>query len=250
MGFWAVIGAGWRGTFGAIKANPWPFVALLLGVVVLKALLHLADPVHYVQSLSRTADPVMVSSMTAVHQVARGAVFYLFFSLIATPCMVAVHRHMLLEEDRRIWENPQRLVVFAIFFFSMRFVLFSLPSLLTVLSHWFGLIYIVSLWLVVRLALTFPAAALDDSTPLASSWRYTSEHWFFAAGVMLFGLGPVTLMSVPFSIAIIHATPETAIRLYNALTVATTVSGLFYATVGAGLAAELFRKFGNAPVIG
>jgi len=132
----------------------------------------------------------------------------------------------------------------------MRFVLFSLPSFLVLVSNWFGLIYVASFWLFVRLALTFPAAAIDAPTPLASSWRDTSGHWWFVAGVMLFGLGPITLMTVPFSVAISHATPETAEWLYNALTVATTLSGLLFATVGAGLAAELFRKFGNAPVVG
>ncbi len=250
MGFWGVIGAGWRGAFGAIKANPRLFGALLLANAVLELLVNLADPVHYVQSINTTAQPVMLPTMGTVHLVVHGAVFYLLFSVIAAPSMVAVHRHVLLEEDGKIWGNPPRLFVFAILFFGVRFVLFSLPALLIAVSYWFVLIFFVSFWLIGRLALTYPAAALDDSTPLANSWKYTGGHWWFVAGVMIFGLAPIMLVTTPFSVALTHATPETVGRLTNELVAISTITGLLYAIVGAGLASELFRKFGDAPVVG
>jgi len=41
MGFWQIIGAGWRGAFGAAKANAGLFLATLLVAVTVSCALNL-----------------------------------------------------------------------------------------------------------------------------------------------------------------------------------------------------------------
>ena len=251
MGFWGIIRAGWRGAFSATAANWRLFGVLLLLNAALAALANLADPSNFTQkNFGFDGHVQMVSSMSPLHLAIHTAALSVFSSILAAPAMVAVHRHVLLHEDHKIGKNIKRLAVFAALFLGIKFVLIGLPGILRSISHWFGFEAFISLWLLGRLALTYPAAALDQANPLGLSWQRTRGHWWFVAGVMVLGLAPAVLIVAPFTIMAINSTPATVGRAYAYLAAAGVVSGQAYTILGAALASELFRKFGGVPAQG
>jgi hypothetical protein len=237
MSFIDIIIAGWRGAFEAVKANLPIFGILLAALAVGEMVQHIFNPISYVTQ----TDPVTGATITLPHINEFGLfvqeiVFGIFYAIVSAPAMVAVHRHVLLREDGRIWENQERLVRFAGLIFGVQFVLFIVPALLAKIFAILGLVALASFWLIGRLVPAYPAAALDNPTPLTYAWNNSKGHWWYIAGVMVVGIVPVAIVMVPLG--------WIALSGNIILSAVAAIPALVYVAVGAALASELYKKFG------
>jgi hypothetical protein len=248
MGFWGVIGDGWRGAFGAIRQNILLFAAAVAGGGLVQGAAYFVAPLHYAQHLSPTMHPHMYITGSATYLLVRNTAVDILNCTAMAPMMVAIHRFVLLRDTQNIWLNWRRVALFATFLAGIHFGLMELPGYFQQLYPAAGVITIGGLWLLGRLVLTYPATALDMAEPWLESWRRTRGHWWFIAGVMVISTLPLYLIILPiFFSTIYNATPATVGVGYMKETIVTIMATPFWYVFVAALASELFRKFGGVP---
>jgi hypothetical protein len=90
---------GWRGAFVAIRQQWFLFLAVAIGLVVWNAVL------TRVWLVPPGAHPLDVDNLV------RDAMNYIIDSVLAVPCLLAVHRSILLKDDGAGWQNWRRLMM-------------------------------------------------------------------------------------------------------------------------------------------
>jgi hypothetical protein len=243
-----IIDASWRGTSGAVRANARLFLGVILAVLVVYLAAFFIYPVHYVQKLTSSGHLHMVPDMPPLQLDIRNFVLAALANIASTPMMLATHRHVLLQEDGKIWKNFQRIASFAAALIILHFLLMELPISATVHKVPGVVVFIfASYWLMGRLVLIYPAIALDIPQPLSVSWRHTRGHWWLVARVMVFGLAPLFLLMIPFAAVYGASTPANISEHLMIMNIAGALLGAFFPVLAAALASELFRKFGGVP---
>lgn len=256
MGFWGIIGAGWRGAFGAIKQNWAMFALIILGYLSITIIFQRSFPTPPPQHAPSLGEIFANMKTTEWRELPWSILSQILTSILYAPAMVTTHRHVLLGENGRVWADFRRLALFAGLVFGLQCLLTELPLVLIFVTPWFALLFLVVIWLGTRLTLAYPAAALDRPRPLKESWQRTSGHWWFVFGVVFVGI--MLAMVIFFVVAVIAILfvliPTTVFSLHHFSAwyayFAFIFEGIFAiwtVALGAALASELFRKFGSMP---
>jgi len=155
-------------------------------------------------------------------------------SIIIAPCMLASHRFVLAGEHNRVFKNFPRVGYFAFWITLVHL----LPAVMTFMMDRVAgaaLLGLVIYYVMARLVMSFPAIALDISSPIRDGWSRTKGHWWEVVSVMVFGLAPFVLLAMPFALGFGFLGRVFAGSLF----------GLLMPVIGAALASELYRKFGG-----
>jgi len=154
--------------------------------------------------------------------------------------MVAVHRFVLLNETGTALNNGRRLFYFAAWLAACRI----LPALATPVANAghasLILVHVLlnfiwstaCIYLSVRLALSFPAIALDIKHPLIDSWSRTRGRWWKVATVMFLGFLPL----IALGFLLVFSVSEWIVILSG------SILSFVGPAVGAALASELYRN--------
>lgn len=245
-----VVRAGQTGAFNAVKANLRLFAGLMVAALALWQGANLLDPLHFVQVVNGAGHVSMRMHESPMHMVLRNTVLDFFSAFIAAPAMIAVHRHVLLGEDGRVWDDKPRMLRFASFYFVVSFVVYELPVLSTNQNPFICFpAVLAAYWIMGRLVPAYPALALDVPGAVVTGFKLSNHHWWFIVRVMIIGLLPTLLLMMIVGVigAIFMALAgqhNVSVHL-DVLAVLGGLLGLFISTVGAGLASELYRKFGG-----
>ncbi len=232
--------AGWRGAIGAVQRNAVLFAGAFVAIFVLHAIYQfVVPPLHFVTTTG--LNPHMVVAGHSVFRWWITLIYSVLSAIVFVPCMVAVHRFILLGEEGTALRNQSRLIRFGTFLVAILVI----EAVGVVLPHILALIFgIAALIVLVRLVLTYPALALDRPRPLDESWNKSRGHWWFIAGTMVGGLLP--LMVVFALLGLLFGGREFAMGHPGFLGMAVmALAGVVYVTAVAALASELYRKFGG-----
>ena len=101
MGFWGIIGAGWRGAFGALRANLPVFGLMFVVGAVVTNIGEFIAPIHMIRATLPSGHTALLSDMSLLFCIQTIVTDALICAIVA-PCMVAVHRHILLHEDSKV----------------------------------------------------------------------------------------------------------------------------------------------------
>jgi hypothetical protein len=233
VGFWEIIGASWRGAFGAIRRDiplfAVTFLVMLTIAAIMQPMLPTWHPSNHTGFRSHVARPMNL------HFLLISNIQNVLISIAAAPCMITVHRFVLLNEHGKALHNYRRVAYFVVWLTSFH-LLFSLPSLLIdrvpVLPFF---VILILYYCIVRLVMSFPSVALDMPNPLPDSWTRTQGHWWKVAGVMTVGFLPLIILIIPFA-----GERNETIRI-----VFVAVLSCLSPALGAALASELYRNFGG-----
>lgn len=170
----------------------------------------------------------------------------LLTSIAVAPCMVAVHRYILLDAHGELFGSTRRLAYFAVWLCLFH----AMPMLPMYLQAAPGepILMFVAYFFMVRLLLAFPSIALDTPKPFHDSWTRTKGHWWVVAGTVCFALLP-SLLLVGFVILV--ATPqsnEIGFFGYNSfarIVLISALSATVVPAIGAAVASELYLEFGT-----
>jgi uncharacterized membrane protein YhaH (DUF805 family) len=170
----------------------------------------------------------------------------LLTSVAVAPCMVAVHRHILLQADGNLLGNTRRLVYFA----AWLCLFHAMPMLPTFLQAVPGspVIIVVAYFLMVRLLLAFPSIALDTPKPFHDRWKRTKGHWWLVAATMCFALLPSLLLVLVIALVVAPQLNEAGFFGYSSfarIVLISIVGATIVPAVGAAIASELYLKFGG-----
>jgi hypothetical protein len=239
MGFWQVIGSGWRDALAALRQDNSLLPATLLAMLAITALTSSTLPQwHQVTQAStdlNQAKPFDI--LNSLTDVARG----LLYAIAATPIMLAVHRFVLLGENEKTFNNRRRILRFAIWLVAYRLI----PTLMSTFGDEIGRLHpvigglvnfslgVAYLYVTPRLVMSFPAIALDVDHPIRDSWHRTLGHWWYVAGVMLFGSLPLLVFSIGSLFSDYVFIWIVALALLNTL----------WPVLGAALASTLYKNF-------
>ena len=225
---WDLIGAAWISGFAAIRRNLTLFIFITLLISVIEFFLQPRLPAgqfglhHYENG---HAGPIQWHSflITLIGDIVS--------SIVVAPCMVAVHRHILLEETGKALSDPQRLLNFSLCLVAVR--LFPRVADLAIgrLPGW-PVIEVASYFLMVRLVLSFPAIAIGVAFPFRESWSRSKGHWWQIFWTMVFGLAPTLILLLPFALA-----RDIFVRI-----AALSTFEMVQPVIVAALASELYRK--------
>ncbi len=263
MGFWQIIGAGWRGAFGAVKTNVGLFLAALLVAVAVSCALNLIVQ-HFIpfgglaSKFGVQGNPINPQAMFAMMRpfllvsTLGNFIQTIVIASAVTPCMIAVHRFILCAESHVAFTSLNRLRHFAALLLLIQIIDSGMGTAPLVFLGTFGVLvqsvfslgaFIFAL-ASVRLLLAFPAIALDIPNPLQDSWARTRTHWWYIVGI--FFVGTMTLVLAMIPLMILSALLPLFVQkpgLYGGV-----LNGLFLVAVpvlGAGFASELYRKYGG-----
>lgn len=237
---WDLISAAWISGFAAIRRNLTLFIFITLLISVIEFFLQPRLPAvqfglhHYENG---HAGPIQWHSflITLIGDIVS--------SIVVAPCMVAVHRHILLEETGKALSDPQRLLNFSLCLVAVR--LFPRVADLAIgrLPGW-PVIEVASYFLMVRLVLSFPAIAIGSAFPFRESWRRSEGHWWRIFWTMVLGVAPIfvliSVLVLPF-----------ALRHENfAKIAAASIFQILEPIIVAALASELYRNYigSNSPI--
>ncbi len=248
MGFWGIIGAGWRGAFGAVKQNKLLFAGSVVAQALVQGFAYLVAPLHYVQRLSPHMHMHMYLAGSHTYLFVRGVAVNLPEFAVMAPLMIAVHRFILVHDKRSVWCNWHRIGLFATVLASIHFFIIEAPTYIGQLYKPAGIATILSCWALGRLVLTYPAIALDIPAPWRESWNRTRKNWWFIAGVMAFGSLPIYFVIFLSFMPVYDSTPAAATHKAITFVLSGLLTTPIWVAVIAALASELFRKFGGVPV--
>jgi hypothetical protein len=254
MGFWGIIGAGWRGTLGAARAN-LPVFGLMFGIGAV--VINVGDfivPMHFVRETLSAGHAVIIPNFSPLYSI-KTIIVDTLVCVIVAPCMIAVHRHILLDEDSKVWANMQRLGRFALLVFLVRFPFSILPQILRLLpGNWVPLIEIsmmAGVVFVFLFALAYPAMALDLPKPVEVGTGVSKGQIGNIAATLSLGLLPlyfVYLLIAAIIYEIAHTWPEAETLIEGVGNTLNALAVIVTGSVAAGLASELFRKYGSIPL--
>lgn len=163
----------------------------------------------------------------------------LLVSIASAPCMVAVHRFVLLKEKRQEFWDTRRVVFFTGWIAAFH-LLPALPGPFLGRIDLVAFVFIfVTYYCMGRFVMSFPAIALDIANPLRDSWTRTRGHWWEIVSVMIVGLLPFLI-----PVILIAAGASETLRIFLI-----SVMNTIFPAVGAGLASELYRKFGGLQLV-
>jgi len=170
----------------------------------------------------------------------------LLTSVAVAPCMVAVHRHILLRVDGSLFGDTRRLAYFAAWLCLFHAVP-MLPMYLQAVPS-APILILVAYFLMVRLVLAFPSIAVDAPKPFHESWKRTKGHWWLVAATMCFGLLPTVFFMIVVAFAITPQLSEAGFFGYNGfarIVLESVLGATIIPAVGAAVASELYLKFGG-----
>lgn len=229
----------WKNAFAAIRLNLPVFLISFAIVLLIEAVTqHYLPPVRFGQHEHAPMD---------IHTLTIDLISTLLTSAAVAPCMVAVHRYILLAAHGELFGNTRRLVYFAAWLCLFHIV----PMLPLYLQGVFGapVLMLIAYFFMVRLVLAFPSIALDTPKPFHDSWNRSKGHWWLVAATMCFALLP-SLMLV--GLLVLIATPqshEIGFFGYNSfarIVLLSALSATIVPAVGAAVASELYLEFGGA----
>jgi hypothetical protein len=180
-------------------------------------------------------------------------------AILTTPCMVATHRSILLDEAGKSLNDARRLVYFWAWLMVLGLVE-DVPVLLFHVSPWILVLMLPIAIIMVRFTLAFPAIALDVPAPLQESWNRTSGHWWYVFGVVFCGIfsfalimivtvmvvagGAGFVIGLSGGMAEFHAVSAGPVG-QAAKTLTNALNAMFTPVLAAAFASELYRKFGG-----
>jgi hypothetical protein len=237
-----------------MRRNASLFTLAFIGLLILEWVEPRAEPPGWGDWADHAWAPGAVLSGLAVE-----AAVLLPYNAIVAPCILAVHRHVLLggEAGRDVLGRPRRVFDFALALLAVDLLVFAPVTGLHLaelseraIGPWLYALAVLGATVAivaavicsVRLVLVFPAMALDRADAWREGWRLTRGHWWAIVGSLLFCLlliWVVVLAEKLIAPAVTGGVAGTLSALVSA------AADLVSSAVGAALASALYRNYGG-----